>query len=147
MSQSPELCPLEPGLSVTGRLDAAGIEALARAGVRMVINNRPDGEEPGQSDGAEIADAAMKAGLLYRHIAVAGGFPEAHIHDMADAVADPGGPVLAFCRTGTRSTLLWALAQASKGGNPDDIAAAAAAAGYDIAPVRGGVERLAGSTS
>ena len=108
-----------------------------------MINNRPDGEEPGQPAGADIEAAARKAGLAYRAIPVAGGFPGPQVAAMGEAIEAATGPVFAFCRTGTRSTLLWSLAQASKGGDPDAIAAAAAQAGYDIAPVRAAVEQLA----
>lgn len=65
---------------------------------------------------------------------------------MAEAVGGTKGPVFAFCRSGTRSTLLWSLAQASRGRDPDQIAASAAAAGYDIAPVRAAMERLAATS-
>src|SRR3954471_24893609 len=88
------------------------VEAAAR-GIRVIINNRPDGEEPGQPAGAEIEAAAKAAGLGYRHIPVAGGFSAAQVTAMADALA--GGPALAFCRSGTRSTFLWALARAQQG--------------------------------
>ena len=116
---------------------------LKRQGFALVINNRPDGEEPGQPVGAEIEAAAHAAGLAYCAIPVAGGFAQPQVEAMALALQGGNGPVFAFCRSGTRSTLLWALAQASTGGDPDEIAAAAAAAGYDIAPVRAAVEQLA----
>jgi len=65
---------------------------------------------------------------------------------MADALSGAAGPVFAFCRTGTRSTLLWSLAQSSNGGDPEEIAAAAAGVGYDISPVRAAVDRLAATS-
>src|SRR3954468_8339579 len=87
--------------------------AIAAHGIRLIVNNRPDGEEPGQPASAEIEAAARAAGLGYRHIPIAGGFPSAQVEAMAEALED--GPVLAFCRTGTRSTYLWALARSSRG--------------------------------
>lgn len=119
--------------------------ALAAAeGIRLIINNRPDGEAPDQPDGDEIAAAAQAAGIAYRAIPVGGGgFAEPQVNAMVDALASTDGPVLAYCRTGTRSTLLWSLAQARLGRDPEEIAAAANAAGYDIGPVRPMVDMLA----
>jgi uncharacterized protein (TIGR01244 family) len=59
------------------------------------------------------------------------------------AIEEAGGPVLAYCRSGTRSTLLWALAQAAQGHDPDTIASEAAGAGYDVAPIRSLIDMLA----
>ena len=108
-------------------------EEVAGLKVDVLINNRPDGEEPGQPASAEIEAAARAAGLDYRHIPIAGGITVAQIEAMAEALV--AGPALAFCRSGTRSTYAWALARASRGGDPDRIIAAAADAGYDLAPI------------
>ena len=105
-----------------------------------------DGEEPGQPTGDEIEAAAEAAGLTYWAIPVSGGFSNIQIATMAERLSEVRGPVFAYCRTGTRSTLLWALAEAMRGGDPEAIAAAAAGAGYDIAPVRAAVEQLAASS-
>jgi len=115
--------------------DVAGLE------VRMLVNNRPDGEEPGQPSSAEMEAAARAAGLGYRHIPIAGGFTEADVEAMAEALE--AGPALAFCRSGTRSTWLWALARASRGADPEALAASAAAAGYDLSPLRAALAELA----
>ena len=120
---------------------------LRERGFALVINNRPDGEEAGQPTCAEVAAAAGAAGIAYRAIPVTGGFSRGQLDDMARALAEAPGPVLAFCRSGTRSILLWALAQASRGTDPDGIAAAVAAAGYDIAPIRAEIQRLSAATS
>jgi len=124
-----------------------GTDDIAEAqaqGVTLVINNRPDGEADDQPAGAEIEAAAREAGLDYTAIPIGGsGFGEPQVQAMAEALAGADGKVLAYCRSGTRSTLLWALAQAQAGGDPEEIAAAAAAAGYDIAPVRPAVDMLA----
>lgn len=116
----------------------------AAMGIRMIVNNRPEDESPDQTPGAEIEAAARAAGLGYVAIPVThAGFSQAQVQAMAAAMADAEGPVLAYCRSGTRSTLLWAMAAASRGGNPDDIARQAAGAGYDISPVRPVVDMLA----
>ena len=119
------------------------IAEAAAQGVTLVINNRPEGESEDQTPGPEIEAAARAAGMDYVAIPVThAGFSEAQVKAMADALAHAEGKVLAYCRSGTRSTLLWALAEASRGGDPGQIAAQAAAAGYDIAPIRAIVEML-----
>lgn len=113
-------------------------------GVTTVVNNRPDGEQPGQPEGAEIAAAAEAAGLTYVAIPVtSAGFSEPQVDAMAKALKEAEGKVLAFCRSGTRSTLLWSLAQASSGKDPNAISQAAMAAGYDISPVRPAMDMFA----
>ena len=120
------------------------IAAARDCGVSMVINNRPDGEADDQTSGAAIEAAARAAGLDYAAIPITpGNFTEAEVRAMADALNRAEGKVLAYCRTGTRSTLLWALAQAAMGTPVDEVAAAADAAGYDITPVRPAMAVLA----
>jgi uncharacterized protein (TIGR01244 family) len=115
------------------------LDDVARAqtmGVGMIVNNRPEGEAADQTPGAAIETAARAAGMAYRAIPISpGAFGEAQVREMIEALGEANGKVLAYCRTGTRSTLLWALAQAALGAAPEAIAAAAADAGYDVAPV------------
>lgn len=118
---------------VAGQILPADLGAVAAAGVRTIVNNRPDHEEPGQPLGAEIEAAAQAAGLGYRHIPVAGGFSHHQVEAMAEALE--AGPVLAFCKSGTRSTYLWALAQASRGVSAAELVEAAAGVGYDLRPI------------
>ena len=111
-------------------------EAKAR-GVGLVINNRPEGESDDQVPGPEIEAAARALGMDYIAIPVThAGFSGPQVEAMTTALAKSAGKVLAYCRSGTRSTLLWALAQASEGADLDAVAAQAAAAGYDVSPVR-----------
>jgi uncharacterized protein (TIGR01244 family) len=124
-----------------------GIDQIAEAatlGVTLVINNRPEGESDDQTPGPQIEAAARAAGMDYLAIPVThAGFSEGQVKAMGEALAGNDGPVLAYCRSGTRSTLLWALAEASRGGDPETIAAQAAQAGYDIASIRPLVDMLA----
>lgn len=124
-----------------------GLDEVAEAsalGVTLIINNRPEDESDDQTPGAAIEAAACAAGIAYIAIPVThAGFSEWQVTAMAKALSETQGPVLAYCRSGTRSTLLWAMAQASSGANPDTLAAQAAAAGYDISPVRAMVDMLA----
>ncbi|WP_324262133.1 TIGR01244 family sulfur transferase [Altererythrobacter sp. H2] len=130
-------------MSASPQITPGDVAAAAEQGIALIINNRPDGEDDGQPSGAEIEAAAHAAGIAYRAIPVSGGgFGEPQVNAMIDALQSTDGPVLAYCRSGTRSTLLWSLAQAKLGMSPDDIAAAARAAGYDVAPVRGAIDML-----
>ena len=123
------------------------VEDLAEAGrlgVKIVINNRPEGESEDQTPGAVIEAAAHAAGMDYRAIPVTmQSLSQADVESMAEALGEAPGPVLAYCRSGTRSTLLWSLAQAARGEDPAAIADAAAAAGYDVSPVRAAMDALA----
>ena len=111
-------------------------ERVAGLGVTLIVNNRPDHEEPGQPTSDEIEAAAKAAGIAYRHIPVSGGFSQAQVTEMADALAAAEGPALAFCKSGMRSIYVWALARARLGVDADELVAKAAAAGYDLTPVR-----------
>lgn len=141
-----EIRRVTDSFSVAPQVAPEDVAALKAQGFALLISNRPDGEEPGQPTAAEIAASAAAAGLEFRHIPVAGGFPREAIAATCEALDKASGPVFAFCRTGTRSTLLWSLAQASEGCDPQEIAAAAARAGYDIAPVRAAVEQLSATS-
>jgi len=125
---------LTPHISVSPQISPDDVPRLAAAGFVTIINNRPDGEANDQPPGAEIEAAAKAAGLRYVAIPVdhAGIGPD-QLKAMAEALAAADGPVLAYCRSGTRSTHLWALAEASRGTDPAGLVSAAAGAGYDIA--------------
>jgi uncharacterized protein (TIGR01244 family) len=120
------------------------VAEAARLGVGLIINNRPEGESDDQVPGDEIAAAARAAGMDYVAIPVThAGFAEAQVKAMAAALSSTKSPILAYCRSGTRSTLLWALARASEGTSPAELSEAAAAAGYDLGPIRALLDMLA----
>jgi uncharacterized protein (TIGR01244 family) len=107
---------LADGITVSAQLDAADFIELARQGVTLVINNRPDGEVPGQPNAAEGEQAAAKAGLAYRHIPMTfATLQAAEIDQFGDAVASASGPVHAHCASGARSANLWALSMIRRG--------------------------------
>ena len=125
-----------------------GVEEVAEAkalGVALIVNNRPEGESDDQTPGDAIEAAARAAGIAYVAIPVThAGFSEPQVVAMREALDRAGdAPVLAYCRSGTRSTLLWALAEASAGADPAELAEAAAGAGYDLAPVAPLLDMLA----
>lgn len=123
---------LTPFLSVAPQISLGDIGTLSAHGFRAVISNRPDGEGEGQPTGAEIAEAAKRSGLDFRHIPVVSGqIRDEDVTAFAAAMAELKGPVLAFCRTGTRSTSLWALTEAHHL-DPSAILETAAAVGYDL---------------
>lgn len=126
------------------QITVAEVTYAKALGVGLIVNNRPEGESDDQTPGAEIEAAAREAGIAYIAIPVThAGFSMTQVTALRDALAAAGeAPVLAYCRSGTRSTLLWALAQAAEGANPEDIATKAAGAGYDIAPIRAQVDIL-----
>jgi uncharacterized protein (TIGR01244 family) len=130
--------------AVAGQIAATDVARAKEQGFVAIINNRPDNEEPGQPSGAEIKAAAEAAGLTYRSLPYAGQTPPNVVGEMALLLEQTRGPVLAYCRTGTRSTKAWALAQALSGTmGPDEIIASAAKAGYDLEGARGALETLA----
>ena len=127
------------------QIDVGEVAAAKALGVALIVNNRPEGESDDQTSGAAIEAAARAAGVAYVAIPVThAGFSEPQVVAMREALDRAGdAPVLAYCRSGTRSTLLWALAEASAGADPEGLAAAAAGAGYDLAPVAPLLDMLA----
>lgn len=129
-------------LSVAPQISEADLATLAAQGFRSVINNRPDGEADDQPASAVLAAAAARAGLAYREIpVVSGDLQDAQITAFGTALTELPAPILAFCRTGTRSTTLWALDAA--GTQPaDTIVRIAAEAGYDLGALRPRLDQL-----
>ncbi len=127
-----DLKRLTPTLSVAPQIAPDDLPAAAAAGFTTLICNRPDGEQPGQPDHETMARAAQAAGLRFVFLpVVTGQLNEAQGRAFGEALAQAEGPVLAYCRSGTRSTQLWALSQAGK--RPwAEVLQAAAAAGYDL---------------
>lgn len=135
---------LSPRVFASPQIGLDEVAEAARQGIGLIVNNRPEGESDDQVSGAEIEAAARAAGIAYVAIPVThAGFSESQVRAMAEALASSEAPVLAYCRSGTRSTLLWALAEASQGASPQALADAAAGAGYDLTPVRALVDMLA----
>lgn len=130
-------------LFASPQIDVDAVSQAHAQGIVKIINNRPEGEGPDQIPGSEIEAAARALGMEYVAIPIThAGFSQAQVDAMITAL-DTEGPILAYCRSGTRSTLLWALAAAKSGMDPQEIAASAAQAGYDTSPVRSLMDVLA----
>jgi uncharacterized protein (TIGR01244 family) len=132
-------------LFVSPQIDTDAVAEARDLGVTLIINNRPEGESEDQVSGPQIEAAARAIGLDYCAIPVThSGFSQPQVDAMATALAGAKGNVLAYCRSGTRSTLLWALAQSKQGQAYEPLASAAAAAGYDLSPIHPLMDMLKG---
>ena len=125
--------------SVAPQLTPDEIGAVARLGFVKLINNRPDGEVPGQPTNAEMQASARAAGIDYVHIPFAGRPSPEQATAVAAAAEGADGPVLAFCRSGTRSITAWSLGQAQSGKRSrSELIELGAQAGYDLSAALGG---------
>ena len=127
---------LEPGVYVTGQIEAADLDAIHRLGVRTIVGNRPDEEVEGPVSSVKIAQAAIARGMSFLYRPVWGfelGSPE-HEEAARQWISDKPGPVLLYCRSGRRSTILWAQAAVERLGI-DTVLAAAARAGVQAEEV------------
>ena len=139
-----EFRKLSENMFVSPQLALEDVAAAAAADIAVIVNNRPDGEDPFAPQSADIAAAASAAGINYVEIPIGHtGFSEPQVDAMIAALEQAEGPILAYCRSGTRSTFLWALAQAKQGGEPGEITRAALQAGYDVSPIRPMIDMLA----
>jgi uncharacterized protein (TIGR01244 family) len=103
-----KIVKLTDTVAVSAQITPEDVAEIAAQGYRVLINNRPDGEEESQPTAAMIAAAAQAAGLEYHHMPVtASSFPGADFHAMSDLLDDPAYPAFAFCRSGTRCANLW----------------------------------------
>lgn len=129
--------PLTDSVFVSPQISVHDVRAAHELGVTLIINNRPEGEADDQVAGNVIEAAARAAGMNYVAIPVThSGFSQPQVDAMEQALDSALGSVLAYCRSGTRSTLLWALAESKSGVDPDELTEIAAEAGYDVSPVR-----------
>ena len=136
---------INESISVAPQIAVEHVADIAAAGFKTIVNNRPDDEDAGQPSGDAIRAAAEAAGLKYVAIPVThAGFSHPQIDAMTQALTDSDGPVLAYCRSGTRSCNLWALAAAKAGRNPNLLLAQAEDAGYDLRGIRPMLDALAG---
>ncbi len=133
---------LTPKLSVSPQIAPEEVKALAEAGFSTIICNRPDGEVPPGLQAADIGAAAEAAGLAFvvNPVTHSTMTPEVIAQQRA-AIEGAPGPVLAYCQSGTRCTVLWMLGAAPTT-PPDELITTAARAGYDLAALAPRLEAL-----
>lgn len=123
---------LTDGLAVSAQIAPEDVASIAAAGYKVLINNRPDGEESSQPTAAAIGAAARSAGLEYHHMPVTAlSFPGPDFEAMSDLLDDPTRPVMAFCRSGTRCANLWVASRPPA--EREQAIATARQCGFDLA--------------
>ncbi len=138
-----DLRQLTPDLAVSGQIQPEDVRVLAEAGFRTLIDNRPDDEVTPDVDHSIMRQAADNAGLEFHYIPFhPGEITQQMIADYAEALAG-AKPALAYCRSGNRSTVLWALANAHRISEAE-LMETGAKAGYDLSPVLPLIRSLAG---
>lgn len=138
------MIPLDEHTLVSGQIQPADFDHIAKAGVRLVVNNRPDGEAlMGQPKTARIEEAAKAHGIAFIDLPFTMNTltPEL-VARFARALAEADGRVLAYCRSGSRSSTLWAAAQVANGADVDAVLAQAQAAGIDLNQARAVIDGL-----
>ena len=124
--------------SVAPQIELADVPRAKAEGFVLLINNRPDGEAPGQPTSAQMEAAAKAAGLGYAHIPVRGGPTAEQVEIERQLLAETQGPVLAWCRSGTRSIVTWSIGEALAGARSrQELIELGAGAGYDLSGVLG----------
>ena len=131
-----EVRQLDERTLISGQIEPGDVATLAQSGVTMIVNNRPDGEDAGQPLAADIEAAAKAAGIDYRHIPIRRGIGPADVDEMRGAIGGVGdGKMLAFCRSGHRSALVWAVAKSEDGVPRQELERCAEGAGISLDPV------------
>ena len=127
---------LDDNTLVNGQIAPADVAGLKALGVTMIINNRPDDEDAGQPASADIEAAAKAAGVEYRHVPIVRGMGPSDVEAMREAMhAASGGKLFAFCRSGNRSALAWAVAKSEDGMARADLERCVEGAGFNLGPV------------
>ena len=127
---------LDDRTMVSGQIAPHEVAGLAEQGVTIIVNNRPDGEEPDQPRAADIEAAAEQAGIAYRYVPILRGIGPAEVEAMQEALAEAGeGKMLAYCRSGTRSALTCGLALRHQGVAREDVERRLNEAGFDTGPI------------
>jgi uncharacterized protein (TIGR01244 family) len=121
---------------VSPQISVADVAEAKARGFALIINTRPDGEAPGQPTAEAIGEAARAAGLAYVFAPVVGRPAPDAVEAVRQAVEGASGPVLAFCRSGTRSICAWAMGQDGRMDH-DDLIRLGEGAGYDLSAVLG----------
>jgi uncharacterized protein (TIGR01244 family) len=144
MQSMTEFRAITSQFSASPQIALSDVDFAHAQGFKAIVCNRPDGEDSGQLTAQQIATACESIGLSFVHIPVSGGINQGQVEQMATAINAADGPVLAYCRSGTRSTNLWAMARALDGDDCDGLVSAAAAGGYDLSGLLPSLRALGG---
>jgi len=121
---------------VSGQIVPEEVAGLAAQGITVLVNNRPDFEEPGQPRASDIEAAAEQAGIAYRFVPIIRGIGPADVEVMQEALRETGdGKLLAFCRSGTRSAFAVSLAHREEGASREEVEQRLTQAGFDPGPI------------
>jgi uncharacterized protein (TIGR01244 family) len=127
---------LSDNVMVAGQVSPHEVAGLADQGITVLVNNRPDGEEPGQPLASDVEDAAASAGIRYRFVPILRGIGPADVEEMQKALHEAeGGKLLAFCRSGRCSALALALAKREEGATAEEVVQTLNQAGFDHGPI------------
>lgn len=138
-----DIRPLTPTYAVSPQIDLADLAAIKAAGFATVIDNRPDAEIPAHLHTGAMADAARALGLTFiANPVISGGLTAQNVEAQAAAVAASAGPVLAYCASGNRSSVVWALMNAGQM-DADTLIGTPARYGYTLEHLRGQIEARA----
>lgn len=132
-------------LYVSGQLSSDDFSALAEAGIKTIINNRPDDEEPGQLNSAQAKTLAAELGIAYHYLPMVNGqpLPATLVADFKQVLDNTTEPVLAHCKSGMRSSFIWALGQIPTGAvSVDQAINAAQEAGIPLGNARAVLESV-----
>ncbi|MBU2993007.1 TIGR01244 family sulfur transferase [Octadecabacter sp. 1_MG-2023] len=138
-----DIRPLTPAYAVSPQINPEDLPAIAAAGYKTVINNRPDEENPPSHQNDAMKNAAEAAGITLVTLPVSHATLTLEtVAAQKEAIAASAGPVLAYCASGNRSTIVWALGQAGQI-ETDEIVQIAANNGYNLSQMRGQLDMLA----
>ncbi|KGM87566.1 hypothetical protein rosmuc_02302 [Roseovarius mucosus DSM 17069] len=136
-----DLRPITQDFTVSPQIEVGDVAAVVDAGYRSILCNRPDGEDYGQPAYDAVAAAAEAAGLAVRWVPIVSGqMTQAALDEFRAALDEMPKPILAYCRTGTRCTMLWSITRFDDLGG-DEILRATAEAGYDMSGLVAQLER------
>lgn len=142
-----DLVSIDEKTFVSAQIQSEDLDEIAAEGVKLIVNNRPDGEAPfGQPSAKELEAEAARHGIAFLNLPfTAPTLTPEHVAVFAEALSQADGKILAFCRSGNRSTMIWAAANVALGAPLDAVLQQAADAGYDLRPAAAFIRDLGNS--
>jgi|SRR6185503_11218306 uncharacterized protein (TIGR01244 family) len=142
-----DLIPIDEKTFVSAQIQPEDLDEIAAEGVKLIVINRPDGEAPfGQPSARELETEAARHGISVLNLPfTAPTLTPEHVAIFAEALSNADGKILAFCRSGNRSSMIWAAANVALGAPLDAVIEQAADAGFDLKPAAGFIRDLGNS--